>query len=155
MGFLDKLKNAGKEAVKGALIMAAKSYGTVLDKSNGLCKVGLGNNNTALVLIKVSKIEQQYTIAEDIKTFTVVEDDIQRNRHSIEIELNNGEKFGILLTVDKNQGSALPTAEERVAAHYANAAEFLYALARHVPTISPETKDWVNGIMRLAGQPQL
>ena len=35
MGFLDKLKNAGKEAVKGALIMAAKSYGTVLDKSNG------------------------------------------------------------------------------------------------------------------------
>ena len=38
MGFLDKLKDAGKGALKGALTMAATSYGTTTGGKHKLCK---------------------------------------------------------------------------------------------------------------------
>lgn len=151
MGFLDKLKDAGKSALKSTLIAAAHSYGTVTGGKHKLCKVSMNSTYDKITLIKVAAIEAEYVMKDDIKTFYLDREYDSRGQHYIKIEYNDGEYSEILLNVDKNQGSALPTAEQRVAAQYKDAAALVVNLAANVANVSEETKQWALKIGRYAG----
>lgn len=150
MGFFDKIKDAGKGALKGALIMAAKSYATSTDGKHKLCKVSMNSAYDKITFVKGASIEAEYVIKDSIKTFYVSSEDDLKNYHVIELVFNDGEKTKLLLSVDTKQGSALPSAEDRLAAHYDVPSYLVEALAKHVPEIDNETKKWVNKIMRYA-----
>ena len=154
MGFMDKLKDVGKGALKGTLAMASTSYGSVVSGKHKLCKIGMNSTYDTLVFIKVAAIEEECVIKDTIKTFTVHSDDNARSYHTIDLEFNNGETCEVLIAVDTNKGSALPTAEQRIAAHYKEGALLVRALAQNVPEMSDDTKQWVNKIMRFANQPE-
>ena len=155
MGFMDKLKNAGKGVLKGALTMAATPYGMVSAGKHQLCKVCMNGEHDKLVFVKVAAVEAEYEIKKDIKTFYVFLEDDMKGSHQIKLEFNNGENCVVMLTADKNQGSALPSAQERIAAQYRNIGKLVKALAKQVPEISDETKKWVNKIMHYCGNSNL
>ena len=155
MGFLDKLKDAGKGALKGALTMAATSYGNVVSGKHNLCKVCMNSTFDKLTFVKVAAIEAEYVIKEDIKTFYLYTEDDNDGFHEIKIEYNDGESSVITINVDKNLGSALPTAAQRVAAQYSAAADLVGGLAKHTSCISEDTKIWVNKIMRYASKKEI
>lgn len=148
---MDKLKGAGATALKGVAAMVATSYGMVNGGKHKLCKISMNSKYDTLIFIKVASIAEQCVIKDTIKTFTVISDDISASYHCIRIEFNDGETSDIHIAVDKNQGSALPSAEQRIAAQYRKAGQFIAGLAKNVPEISAETKSWVNKIMRFAG----
>ena len=150
MGFMDKLKDAGKAALKGTLAAAATSYGTVISGKHQLCKIGMNSSYDTLIFIKVAVIEEQCVIKESVKTFTLNSEDIIAGRHYIDLIFQDGEKSTVQLTIDRQKGSALPTAEQRLAAQYENAAKFIEGLAKNVSEISEDTKQWVNQIMSFA-----
>lgn len=150
---MDKLKEVGGKAMKGALTMAATSYGTVTEGKYKLCKISMNSAHDKLTFIKVAAIEGEHVIREDIKTFKLLSEG--NDLYLIELEFNDGETSRVALSADKDQGSALPTAQERLAAQYNGMAKFLEALAKHVPAISDGTKDWVNKIMRYASRPEI
>lgn len=155
MGFLDKVKEMGKGALKGAVMMAATSYGTVTVGKHQLCKVCMNDTHDKLVFIKVTAVEAEYTIKDDVKTFWLYAENESKYHHQIKVEFNDGETCVILLTVDQNQGSGLSSAAERLEAHYRNAGKVVEALAKNVPELSDETKQWVNKIMRYCGKGNL
>jgi len=154
MGFMDKLKEVGKTAAKGALTMAATSYGTVIGNPYGLCKISM-SGTSKIVIVKVTEIVKELTIANDIQTFYLESENTIKMEHTIALVTREGEKILVLLNVDKNRGSGLSTAEARLAAHYEYAAFLVEALAKNVPEMSDETKLWVNKIMTLAGKSTL
>ena len=155
MGFMDKLKDAGKSALKGALIAAAHSYGTVTDGKYKLCKVSMNSAFDKLTFIKVAAIEAEHVIKEDITTFYLDSENDSSGQHYIKIEFNDGETSKILLNVEKDQGSALPTAGQRIAAQYSKVADLVAGLAKNVPQLSEETRNWANKIMRYAGKKEI
>lgn len=155
MGFLDKLKDAGKGALKGALTMAATSYGTVSVGKHQLCKVCMNSTFDKLTFVKVAAVEAEYVIKDDIKTFWLYMEDDNKYHHQIKVEFNDGETCVIMLTVDQNQGSGLSSAAARLEAHYRNAGLLVEGLAKNVPELSDETKQWVNKIMRYCGKGNL
>lgn len=155
MGFLDKMKDVGKGALKSALIMAARPYANVYDGKHKHCKISLNTTNEKLMFIKVSTIEEECEIKENIKTFSVVSDDDRESFYAIHIKYNNGESSYAHPIVDKQRGSALPSAEERLAAQYSDMSVFIEALAKGVAELSDETKLWVNKIMRFANKPDI
>lgn len=155
MGFMDKLKDAGKAALRGTVAAAATSYGTVISGKHQSCKIGMNSNYDTLIFIKVAAIEEQCVIKESIKTFTLNSEDIIAGVHYIDLVFQDGENAKVQLMVDKKKGSALPTAEQRLAAQYGNAAKFIEGLAKNVPEISENTKQWVNQIMRFANMPEI
>ena len=140
MGFMDKLKDVGKAALKGTIVAASTSYGTVTSGKHMLCKIGMNSKYDTLVFIKIATIEEECVIKETIKTFTLNREDDLAGKHYIDLFFQNGEKSTVLLTVDKEKGNALPTASQRLAAQYAHAAEFVEALAKNVPELSEDTK---------------
>ncbi|MBS5733896.1 MAG: hypothetical protein KHW87_04225 [Clostridiales bacterium] len=155
MGFMDKLNDAGKSALKGTLAAAATSYGTVISGKHQLCKIGMNSGYDTLIFIKVAAIEEQCVIKESVKTFALNSEDIMAGKHYIDLIFQDGEKAKVQLTVDQQKGSALPTAEQRIAAQYGNTAKFVEGLAKNVPEISENTKQWVNQIMRFANRPEI
>ena len=120
-----------------------------------LCKISMNGAHDKLVFIKVASIEGEHMIREDIKTFRLFSESDSKDMYHIELEFNDGETSRVMLSADKEQGSALPTAQERLAAQYGNMAKFLKDLAKNVPAISDGTKEWVNKIMRYANQPEI
>lgn len=155
MGFFDKVKEAGKGALKGALVMAATPYGTVSAGKHQLCKVCMNSTYDKLTFVKVAAIEAEYVIKDDIKTFWLYMEDDVKFHHQIKVEFNSGETCVILLSVDQNQGSGLSSAAARLAAHYKTAALLVEGLAKNVPELSDETKQWVNKILRYSGKGNL
>ena len=157
MGFMDKLKDAGKGALKGVLTMAATSYGMVISGKHKLCKVCMNSTYDKLTFVKVAVVDAEYSIKDNIKTFypNLASEDDMNGFHTIDIIFNNDEKSTIHIKVDQKQGSALPSAQQRIAAQYKIAADLVGALAKHTPEISEETKDWVNKIMRFAAQKEM
>lgn len=155
MGFLDKVKEAGKSALKGALTMASTSYGTVTSGKHKLCKIAMNSTYDKLVFVKVATVEAEYVIKDTVKTFGVHYEKDMDAFHEIKLVFNDGEEAVVLLTVNKEQGSALPSAEQRIAAQYKNAGELVESLAKHVPEIPEDTKIWVNKIMRYCGKGNL
>ena len=157
MGFMDKLKDAGKGVLKGALIMSATSYGMVTSGKHNLCKVCMNSTYDKLTFVKVAVIEAEYSIKDDVKTFypNLAHEDDMAGYHTLDIIFNDDEKCTIHINVDKNLGSALPTAAQRLAAQYKAASDLVGGLAKHAPEISDETKAWVNKIMRFAAKKEL
>ena len=155
MGFMDKLKDAGKVALKGTMAAAATSYGTVISGKHNLCKVAMNSAYDTLIFIKIAAVEEQCVMKDSIQSFELFEENIAAGRHSIKLYYQDGEESIVSLKVDKDRGSALPAADQRVAAQYANAAKFVVGLANHVPEISDNTKQWVNQIMRFANKSEL
>lgn len=155
MGFLDKLKEAGKGVVKGVLTMAATPYGRVVVGKHQICKVSMNNSHDKIVFIKVVAIEAEYTIRDEVESFSVWEDNDAKSHHLIKIVFKSGEHSIISLSINKDQGRALPSAAQRVAAQYRNAGVLVKALAKNVPEISDDTKQWVNKIMRFCGNSPL
>lgn len=155
MGFLDKLKDAGKGALKSTLIMAAKNYATVTHGKHNLCKISLNTTHDKLMFIKVSVIEEECIIKDSIRTFSISQINNKESSFSLKLFYNDGETSDALIMIDENRGSALPTAEERVAAQYSDLSEFIEALAKNVPELDDSMKDWTNKIMRYAGKPDI
>lgn len=155
MGFMDKLKDAGKSALKGALVAAATPYGTVTKGKHKLCKVCMNSTYDKLIFVKVATIEAEYVIKDDIITFIPAYEDDSNFHHTIDILFKDGESCHVILNVDKNQGSALESAGARLAAHYKEAALLVEALAKHVPQLSDDTRNWANKIMRYAGKKEI
>ncbi len=148
MGFLDKLKDAGKGALKGALTMAATSYGTTTGGKHKLCKISMNSTFDKLVFVKLATIEAEYVIKDSFKTFYVTsEDDIEGIYH-IKLVYTDDETTDVMLTANKDIGSALPSAADRIAAQYENIEKFVSGMARHIPELSEDTKLWVNKIRR-------
>ncbi len=152
MGFMDKLKEFGKKAAKGALTMASKDYGTVSEGTHKLCKLSTNSTLDKLHFIKLTDIQATYDIKEDIKTFTFVEFDTNANFYKIKIYFNSGEDCCVILKYNKDTGSALPTPEQRIAAHFKDMADLIENMTKRVPAIGDDTKKYVNTIMRFAGR---
>ena len=155
MGFFDKVKDAGKGALKGALVMAAKSYATSTFGKHKLCKISMNSTYDKITFVKGPSIEAEYVIKDSIKTFYLLDEKDSENYHVIEIVFNDGEKSTLHLNVDKNQGSNLSAAADCIAARYETPAYLVEALAKYVPEIDDATKKWVNKIMRYAGKKDL
>ncbi len=146
MGFMDKLKSFGKKAAKGALTMAARDYGTVINGAHKMCKLSTTSGLDKLHFIKLTEIEATYDIKEDIKTFTFNEFSASENYYVIKIYFNSGDDCLVHLKHNPNEGSALPTAEQRIAAQYKDMADLIENMAKRV-AIDEETKNNVNVIM--------
>ena len=155
MGFLDKMKDLGKGALKGALIMAARPSANVTRGKHKLCKISLNTTHDKLMFIKVSTIEEECVIKDSIKTFSVTPINDKETSFTLNLFYNDGETSDALIMIDENKGSALPTAEERVAAQYSDMADFIKALAKNVPELDDGMKEFSNKIMRYAGKPDI
>ena len=151
MGFMDKLKGFGKKAAMGALLASQRSYASVFDGKHKGCKIGMDAHGD-LLMIQVADLKAKYNIKETFKNFAVVESDIHRNNHMLSLFYKDGEESHIKLVVNTQQGSALPTAEERIAAQHKDAATFVKALADVLPAIGDETKKFVNVMMAFVGE---
>lgn len=152
MGFMDKLKDFGKKAAKGALTMASKDYGLVWEGAHKMCKLSTNSTLDKLHFIKLTDIQATYDMKEDIKTFTFTEFNVNESIYKIRIYFNNGENSCVTLKYNKDTGSALPTPEQRIAAHVKDMADLLENMTKKGPSIDEETKKYVNTIMRFAGR---
>ncbi len=155
MGFMDKLKDAGKGALKGTLIMSARSYATVTSGKHKLCKISLNTTHDKLMFIKVSTIEEECVIKDSIRTFSIAPTNNKEESFSLRLFFNDGETSDALIMIDKKMGNALPTAEERIAAQYKDLSEFIKALAKNVPELDDSMKDFTNKIMRYTKNPDI
>ena len=151
MGFMDKLKGFGKKAAMGALLAAQRSYASIYDGKHKGCKIGMDAHGD-LLMIKGTNLEAKYKAKETFETFQVVKSDIYNNSHTLKLFYKDNEISHIRLIVNTQQGSALPTAEERIAAQHRDAATFIKALADAVPVEDDETKKFVNLMMTFVGE---
>lgn len=149
MGFMDKLKDVGKKALGGVAMAAAHSYGTVTAGEHNNCKVSLDNPMQKLVFIKLTELEAQVVIKDEVKTFSFTNSSDASESYTILVEYNDGKTSKIHMSTDKNIGSNLPTPEQRIAARYADIGKLVKALAIQV-TISDDTKKEVNKLLRFA-----
>ena len=143
MGFMDKVKQAAGSAVKGALQMAATSYGIVDEGKYKGSKVCMNTANDTLVFILVAAVQGKHVIKDDIQCF-----DVRRNRDLFYITLyfNDGETSRIVCKPDENKGSALPDASARLAAHYKDIHHLVSHLAKHTRFANEETQKEVSVI---------
>lgn len=152
MGFMDKLKSAGQSLAKGAIAAAATSYGRVSSGKYSGCKIGMNSVYDTVTFIKVTKIEAQFVIKDSFRSFVVCKDNDVDGLYELELIPFEGESFRISLATDKNQGSALPTAERRIAAQYSVMADLVKALGKFVPELTDNEKMWVGKILRFANK---
>lgn len=155
MGFLDKMKDAGKGVLKGALTMAATSYGTATNGKHKLCKISMNSAFNKIIFVKLAAIEAEYVIKESFKTFYVVSEDDIEGVYILKLVYNDGETTDITLRSEENVGSGLSSASDRVAAHYSNIEKLVSGLARNIPELSDDTKLWVNKIMKISKKPNI
>ncbi|MBR7133675.1 MAG: hypothetical protein IKD04_09115 [Clostridia bacterium] len=152
MGFLDKMKDVGKGALKGALIMSARSYANVTRGKHKLCKISLNTTHDKLMFIKVSTIEEECVIKDSIRTFSITPINDKETSFTLKLFYKDGETSDALIMINENKGSALSTASERVAAQYSDMADFIEALAKNVSELDESMKEFSNKIMRYAGK---
>ena len=148
MGFLDKVKKATENTIKGALQMAATSYGIVGDGKYKGSKVCMNTDNDTLVFTLVAAEQGRHIIKEDIKCF-----DIQNNNelYYITLYFNDGETSKIICKQDEKQGSALNNANNRLAAQYKNINHLVSYLARYTKYANEETKKQIALIASYCG----
>ncbi len=154
MGFMDKLKNAGKKAAFGAVLASTKKYGTVIGGKYKGCQVATDASGEILLFIMVAKENGRHTIKEDIQRMELVDADGKGTSFNLTLYFKNGDESTIYLVKNESQGSALPTASQRVAAQFNHIAEFLFKLVDKIE-FSEESKAVVNLIMRYTNNKQL
>ena len=150
MGFMDKLKSAGKSLARGAVAAAATSYGRVATGDYSGCKIGMNSKYDTVTFIKLTSVEAQFVIKDTFRSFSVCKDNDVDGIYDLELVPYEGAAFKITLSADKQQGSALPTAEQRLAAQYSTMADLVKALGTYVSELSDDTKIWVSKILRFA-----
>ncbi len=155
MGFMDKVKSVAKSAAKGALIMASTNYGVVDKGTYKLCKIGMNGAYSKLIFNQLTEIKGEHVIAEDIESFSISGRQPLNNggdMYFVNLVWKNGDETSeVIVQSDANQGSGLPTAEQRVAAQYKNVEPFVSALATH-SNASEESMKTVNIIRRYVGK---
>lgn len=154
MGFMDKLKDAGKKAAFGAMLAAVKKYGLVIAGKYKGCQVATDAHGEILLFVMVAKESGRHNIREDIRSMAMTISDNSNSHFHLTLTFKDGETCTIMLSKDEKQGSALPTAEQRVAAHYRHIAEFLMKLIDKVE-FSEDTKAVINYIMRLTNNREI
>lgn len=155
MGFMDRLKDTGKKAAGMAFILSAPMYGMVSAGEHKMCKISLNKTHDRLIFLKGAAVEKECVVKDEIRTFSVISDDCENQYHSIRLSYQDGKTSDVLVAVEKDRGSELPTAAERVAAQYAKAGELITLLAKDANEISDDTRSWANKIMRFANLPEL
>lgn len=154
MGFLDKLKDAGKKGAYGALLAATHKYGTVSEGKYKGCQVAIDAPGEILIFVMVAKESGRHTIREDIASADFCRVGNSDDLYWLELTFKDGETCRITMKAETEVGSALPTAEQRVAAHYKNMATFL----KHIATKTDVTAsglDLINLVMRYACMPEI
>ena len=154
MGFLDKLKDAGKKAAYGALLASVHKYGTVTNGKYKGCQVATDAPGEVLLFIMVAKESGRHNIREDIASA-----DFRRLKEGgdvywLTLTFKSGETCEITLIAENEVGTALPTAEQRLAAHYNNMAKFLGYIAKKVQ-VTESGMAMINLVMRYADQPEI
>ena len=149
MGFMDKLKDAGKSALKGAMALASTTYGTVVSGKYAEHKIGgLGAKRDSLTFAKGPNALDPISINENIKTFAVEMDSDATKHYTFKMFFNDGETSVVKVNVDQNKTS--------VPEQYMNAALLVTALALNVQEEPDEkTKFWVDKIMQYAKKPTI
>lgn len=150
MGFMDKLKGAAKSAAKGAVIMAAHTYGVVTDDKYKGCKISMNSTYDKLTFIKLTEIQGEHVIKDDIKTFWLFNE--KNDTHIIKIEFTNGDISTVTLNSTFNNPTSTnttPTLEQK----YRDIAKLVEALTKYAQNISPETRAWANQILAYAQLP--
>ncbi len=154
MGFMDKLKDAGKKALFGAMLASTKKYGYVLDGKYKGCQVATDAPGDILLFVMVAKESGRHNIREDIESMDFSVIDLDASSFQLTLMFKDGEKCVIAMRADEKIGSGLPTAAQRVAAQHSHIAEFLLKLV-HKLKYSQETKANINLIMRYTGKKEL
>ena len=154
MGFMDKVKDAGKKALFGVMLASVKKYGTVTDGKYKGCQVATDAQGETLLFVMVAKESGRHKIKEDIQSMILKSINKDNKTFRLTLKFKDGEESVILMNSNEQTGSALPTAEQRVAAHYEHIASFLKFLVDKVE-FSEETKDVVNLIMRYTNNKEI
>lgn len=154
MGFMDKVKDAGKKAVFGAMLASTKKYGFVVDGKYKGCQVATDAPGEILLFVMVAKENGRHNIREDIASMNFAITDLDRSFFKLTLNFKDGEKCVISMHSDENVGSALPTADQRVAAHHAHIEEFLSKLENKLD-FDEQTRANINLIKRYTGKPQI
>lgn len=146
MGFMDKLKDAGKGALKGAMALASTTYGKVLSgKYEGYKIAGLGEEGDSLTFVKGTSIEDPILIKDVVQTFSVVDEDDEKDMYGFDLIFQDGETSLVFI-------NNMAPDEQKRKQNRLNSAKLMIALAFHVPEDpNNETKHWVNKMMRKAG----
>lgn len=154
MGFLDKLKGFGKKAAFGAILASTHKYGTVSEGKHKACQVAVDAHGEKLLFVMVAKLNAQYEIREEIASADFRRVGNSEHLYWLTLTFKDGQTSKISLQEETQVGSALPTAEERVAAHYSNMATFLAHIAKKVE-VTPSGLELINLIMRYANKPEI
>lgn len=154
MGFMDKLKDAGKKAVFGAMLASTKKYGTVIRGKYKGCQVAADASGDILLFVMIAKENGRHNIREDIKSMEFSIISIDQSIFELTLEFKDGENCVIAMHKEENQGSALPSADQRVAAQHSHIAEFLMKLV-HKLEYSEQTKANINLIMRYTNKKEI
>ena len=154
MGFLDKLKGFGKKAAYGALLASVHKYGTVSDGKYKGCQVATDAQGETLLFVMVAKENGRHNIREDIASANFRRVGNSEDLYWLELTFKSGETCKITLKAENEVGTALPTAEQRLAAHYDNMAKFLGYIAKKVQ-VTEAGLDLINLVMRYANQPEI
>ena len=154
MGFMDKLKDAGKKAAYGAILASVHKYGTVSDGKYKGCQVATDAPGEVLLFIMVAKESGRHNIREDIASADFSRIGNSDELYWLELTFKSGETCKISLKEETEVGTALPSAEARLAAHYDNMAKFLTQIATKVQ-VSESSLHLINTVMRYARKPEI
>lgn len=154
MGFFDKLKDAGKKAGEGALLMAEYQCATVSSGKHEGCKVSVHKSEPILRFIRIAKLEEDMPIS-NIKTVKVISYNVDADSWSFELVYQDDNTSHIHLSMEYQMGSNLPTAEKRLAAKYMHATAIVTALGKNIPNLPEETVRIFNWILRIGNKPEL
>lgn len=149
MGFLDKLKDAGKKAAYGALLASVRKYGTVSEGKYKGCQVATDAQGETLLFVMAVKESGRHNIREDIASADFCRVGNSKELYWLELTFKSGETCKITMKEDAQAGSALPTAEQRLAAHYKDMATFLTYIAKKTQ-VTASGLDLINTVMRYA-----
>lgn len=154
MGFLDKLKDAGKKAGEGAMLMAEYQCAHAYSGKHDGCKVSVHKSKPVLRFIKVAKLEEDMAIS-NIKTIELISYDVDKDWWAFKLIYQDGDFSAISLSMEHQAGNQLPTAEKRLAAKYMHATAIVTALGKNIPDLPEETIKVFNMILRIGNKPEL
>lgn len=154
MGFMDKVKEAGKKAVFGAMLASTKKYGFVVDGKYKGCQVATDAPGEILLFVMVAKENGRHNIREDIQSMDFSIINLDKSSFQLTLNFKDGEKSVIGMHADEKMGSALPTAAQRVAAQHAHIEEFLSKLV-HKLEFDEQTRANINLIKRYTGKTEI
>ena len=125
MGFMDKLKNAGKSALKGAAYLSTVKYGKVSDGEYKGCQIAMNDKHDGIVFVKVVNEEGRLAFS-DVESFEI--SSFKETVYPVVFNLKNGEKLNFTM-MEKPVGNDAP-----LSARYRDMAKFVTALEKHIKT---------------------